>query len=356
MTDDRISDLVNAAADRVGGQLRQELTALAAGLRAYAAEQSAAAARGARADAEAAAAALASEAITAERAAAAERLEAARAEARETALTAARAAERESDLARADRLLASIRALDAAGSLTETLDALAAAAEREVARAAVLLVKGADVRGWAHRGFDAALPEARALQIPGEDAGIFGEAIRSGASVSTSGSRAGLPPPFVLDTDVRQGVAVPVVVDGRVVALVYADDGGGSDPEVPSAWPERVEVLARHASRCLEALTARQFIGGGARQGSADPAYDDESARRFARLLVSEIKLYHEPLVDEGRRHRDLRARLGQQITRARRLYDERVPAAIRTREDFFEQELVRTLAGGDGALLGQAT
>ena len=34
-----------------------------------------------------------------------------------------------------------------------------------------------------------------------------------------------------------------------------------------------------------------------------------EEARRLARLLVSEIKLYNEEQVEEGRRHRDLRRR-----------------------------------------------
>ena len=66
-------------------------------------------------------------------------------------------------------------------------------------------------------------------------------------------------------------------------------------------------------------------------------AQDDESARRYARLLVSEIKLYHEAVVDEGRRHRDLRARLDAQIARARHLYEQRVPSRVRTQADFFE-------------------
>ena len=86
-----------------------------------------------------------------------------------------------------------------------------------------------------------------------------------------------------------------------------------------------------------------------------DGGQDDESARRYARLLVSEIKLYHEAVVDEGRRHGDLRTRLGAQITRARQLYEERVPPRVRTQSDFFEAELISTLADGDAALLGLA-
>ncbi len=69
---------------------------------------------------------------------------------------------------------------------------------------------------------------------------------------------------------------------------------------------------------------------------------------------MSEIKLYHAPLVDEGRQARDLRQRLHDQIARARQLYEEKVSPAIRRHADYFELELVRTLADGDPVLLGQ--
>jgi hypothetical protein len=83
---------------------------------------------------------------------------------------------------------------------------------------------------------------------------------------------------------------------------------------------------------------------------------DAAAAQRYARLLVSEIKLYCEPMVHEGRRRGDLFERLKPEIARARRLYEERIPAVVRARGDYFDQELVRTLANGDPRLLGQTT
>ena len=79
---------------------------------------------------------------------------------------------------------------------------------------------------------------------------------------------------------------------------------------------------------------------------------EDTSARRYARLLVSEIKLYHESAVIDGRRDRDLAARLGGEITRARVMYEQRVPPHVRERADYFQDELVKTLANGDASLL----
>ena len=358
MTDDPIQALVNGVLDRARDQLQHEITGLVEGLRAHTAEERESAARAARAEAESAAAALASGAIAAERAAFEQHLAAARAQAREQALADARGDERVADLARADRLLASVRTLDEAASLSDALDALARAAQLEAGRAVVLLVRGDELRGWAQAGFDDVVPDARALILPLAGSGLFAAAVSTGAPVTSSAADSpAAPPPLALDSADRQGIAAPLSVDGRVVAVVYADDGGEARREVPSAWPEHVELLARHTSRCLEALTARQSVRGrtnGVLAGR-DGGQDDESARRYARLLVSEIKLYHETVVDEGRRNGDLRTRLGAQIARARELYEERVPSHVRSQSDFFEGELVRTLAGGDAALLGQA-
>jgi outer membrane biosynthesis protein TonB len=76
-------------------------------------------------------------------------------------------------------------------------------------------------------------------------------------------------------------------------------------------------------------------------------------ARRFARLLVSEIKLYNEQKVSEGRNQSDIYDRLRDDIDRSRQMYDKRVAPPVAARHDYFHQELVNTLAEGDPAKLG---
>lgn len=78
-----------------------------------------------------------------------------------------------------------------------------------------------------------------------------------------------------------------------------------------------------------------------------------EEARRLARLLVSEIKLYNEEQVEEGRRKRDVYERLREDIDRSRQMYEERVEPRILKTTDYFYQELVRILAAGDARALG---
>lgn len=78
-----------------------------------------------------------------------------------------------------------------------------------------------------------------------------------------------------------------------------------------------------------------------------------EKAIRFARLLVSEIKLYNEEGVRLGRENADLNTRLKDDIERSRNLYNERISAEIRENTNYFHQELVRQLAEGNEELLG---
>jgi len=78
-----------------------------------------------------------------------------------------------------------------------------------------------------------------------------------------------------------------------------------------------------------------------------------EGARRLARLLVSEIRLYNEEQVEEGRRHNDIYSRLRDDIDRSRQMYEERVDPAVLGTADYFREELVRILAAGDDEALG---
>jgi hypothetical protein len=76
-------------------------------------------------------------------------------------------------------------------------------------------------------------------------------------------------------------------------------------------------------------------------------------ARRFARLLVSEIKLYNEQKVSEGRANKDLYDRLKDDIDRSRQMYEKRVSPNVAAKFDYFYDEMVSTLAEGDASKLG---
>src|SRR5207247_10514372 len=92
----------------------------------------------------------------------------------------------------------------------------------------------------------------------------------------------------------------------------------------------------------LEAMTVQQAaglslprpMGRGSHTAVPGPVEhagtgDEDAARRYARLLLSEIRMYHEPIVDAARRSGDLMSRLHGEIERARKLYEARVPESV---------------------------
>jgi len=156
----------------------------------------------------------------------------------------------------------------------------------------------------------------------------------------------------------------------------------GSEPEASAAGESTppASVQAPEAEAVTEPLVtpapaAAQFpeyssqfsapLGSTRRYGVSEPELpvdvsEDErrlhnDARRFARLLVSEIKLYNEPKVQEGRSKSDLYDRLRDDIDRSRQMYNKRVAPPVAARHDYFHQELVNTLAEGDVTKLGMS-
>ena len=256
------------------------------------------------------------------------------------------------DLSGGPRLVEAVRAMDAAGTLTDILGALVSAAAREASRVGVLLVRGDTCYGWRFAGFGPAFAgtsDPQTIEVARGAGGVITDAVRSREPRSSDTAA----PHFAELPPGDESVAVPLVMGGQIIAVLYADHG------VSESWTDTLEVLARHAARCLEALTAtttaRAFTERPeppeTRVNDPDPA-GEAVAQRYARLLVSEIKLYHEAAVVAGIHEGDLMTRLGGEIAHARSLYDQRVTPALRQRTDYFHAELVRTLANGDSALL----
>jgi len=178
--------------------------------------------------------------------------------------------------------------------------------------------------------------------------------------VTSDGDRPAAPAFAALPSD-RAAMAIPLLVASQPVAVLYADDASAAPAATPASWPEAVQILGRHASVNLAHLTAARAVDALRRSaapstGEAAPRLEKEdgtSARRYARLLVSEIKLYNEAAVRLGRQQRDLLTRLKPEIDRARNLYTQRISPTVDARGALFQQELVQTLADGDASLLG---
>ena len=150
---------------------------------------------------------------------------------------------------------------------------------------------------------------------------------------------------------------------GSFIEPVSADEPAGvfEDSSIPAEQPvsmgEEPSAWSPAPVEAAPAATPRRRYGQDA-ELPVEVHGDEErrvhnDARRFARLLISEIKLYNEQKVAEGRSEHDLYDRLREYIDRSREMYDKRVKAEVAARYDYFHGELVNTLAEGDASKLG---
>ncbi len=70
---------------------------------------------------------------------------------------------------------------------------------------------------------------------------------------------------------------------------------------------------------------------------AADPEAT-EKARRFARIIVSDIALYNQDAVVDGLQNGTFYDLLRNDVTEGRELYEKRVPAAVRAKKDYYQE------------------
>ena len=170
---------------------------------------------------------------------------------------------------------------------------------------------------------------------------------------------------FEFDPVVPAAPAAPVVEEPAAFEPEPEPEPVAAAPTFEPAPPPPPAVTVPAAAPAGAGGQFAAPLGTGRRWGGNDAdlpveVAEDErrlhnDARRFARLLVSEIKLYNEPKVKEGRSKSDIYERLREDIDRSREMYEKRVAPPVAARHDYFHQELVNTLAEGDPSKLGAA-
>jgi predicted Zn finger-like uncharacterized protein len=146
-------------------------------------------------------------------------------------------------------------------------------------------------------------------------------------------------------------------IPDALATKIYRLVSGGKFPEkVESgdiAGEEAVQAATRELSdREKEELeSSRDAIRHDEEResGSGAPAQEDDAhfkARRFARLIVSDIALYNEDLVEDGIRNNSFYKLLEDDVREGRVLYEKRIPEDVRKAtsylEDAFEELISR--------------
>jgi hypothetical protein len=294
----------------------------------------------------------------------------------------------------------------------EILRALLDAGSGYCSRIALFVVKAGAASGWQSRSFG---DDETVKDFPLDlNAAPVAHAYQN--RVATPGNIAEMGRRFVEQFGGpanEQVLVLPLALKDKVAALVYADggDSGKLDPDAlellviaTSAWLEvtslrkqaaakedsatisRVEPasapvqtvssfsdpFAAHAPRhvpaepepaaeVVEVASVHAASTAAAPAAATDPlaalspedADVHRKAQRFARLLVDEIKLYNQAKVAEGRRNKDLYDRLKEDIDKSRGTFQKRYGNTAAASADYFQQELLRSLAEDDISIMG---
>jgi hypothetical protein len=268
-----------------------------------------------------------------------------------------------------DLLNAASASIHESASQAEILRHLLEGEARFAARVALFVVKGGSISGWQGIGFED--NEAIKTLSVNAGSGLAGKAIK--ARTPAGGSAQEFDAGFVHSVKAPaadQCLVLPLVVKDKVAAVIYADAGTAPGGTLDASG---LQALTRFAAIWLE-LAALRKAGGSAAEEAPQPqpvamaatapssppapAASDEDelhkkARRFAKLLVEEIKLYNQPRVEEGRQHKDLYDRLKVDIEKSRSTYDKRYAESAVASANYFTQELIRILADNDVSLMG---
>lgn len=266
-----------------------------------------------------------------------------------------------------DLLNAAVASIQESGSQAEILRHLLEGSARFAGRVALFVVKGATINGWQGIGFEDN-DSIKSVNVS-SSSGLVGRAIQNRAPAAGMANEFDSGFISAIKEPAENGCLVlPLVVKDKTAAVIYADGGTAPGGQLDAS---ALQTLTRFAAIWLEVSALRKANGsasaeeapqavavasGGAAAAAAPASEEDElhkKARRFAKLLVEEIKLYNQPKVDEGRQRKDLYDRLKVDIEKSRSTYDKRYAESAVASADYFTQELVRILADNDVSLMG---
>ena len=267
-----------------------------------------------------------------------------------------------------DLLNAAVASIQESGSQAEILRHLLEGSARFAGRVALFVVKGATINGWQGIGFEDN-DSIKSVNVS-SSSGLVGRAIQGRGPAAGTANEFDSGFILAVKEPAENGCLVlPLVVKDKTAAAIYADGGIAPGGQLDAS---ALQTLTRFAAIWLEVSALRKVNGSasaeeapqaavavasGSAAAAAAPASEEDElhkkARRFAKLLVEEIKLYNQPKVEEGRQRKDLYDRLKVDIEKSRATYDKRYAESAVSSADYFTQELVRILADNDVSLMG---
>jgi hypothetical protein len=226
-----------------------------------------------------------------------------------------------------DGLLTVFAALERTASVPELLAGVTESLTHEFSRVAVIEIRGNRLHGGRHTGFDR---DVSTMAIPLCADSLLARAFTSGqleTLLTTSEANAETALPF--GGSPGCAIAMPLAVDGKTVALIYADDSDAPDfaGTAPHSRLKYAELLRQHARLVLFRISEDQRTV--------------TELRGFAVMLVEELAFSHAQDVSAGMSSLECQHRLRKGVELSRGIYAQRVAGEHRAAAAFFNDELV---------------
>jgi predicted nucleic acid-binding Zn-ribbon protein len=240
-----------------------------------------------------------------------------------------------------DNLLGGFQSLAGAKTIAEVTTVLVRELAAEFARVALFRVKANRLEGQEQIGFDSNTDIAKLVMPLGMDS-LPTRAVSSGRIEHLAGTELADNNHAPFGGNATCALALPVVVNGETLAIVYADDSGQSD--VTEATRDlRVrfaDALLRHATAVLMRLTSELRAVA--------------ELRAYASSLLSELEEMYMSDVNAGKAGTELQNRLKDNLEYARSIYANRIALECPEAATLLDDQLSALVERQSGTAFGR--
>lgn len=267
--------------------------------------------------------------------------------------------------------------LAAAPGASEVFRRLLEAAEAYAPRVALFLLREGRLKGWGCLGHPPDVAERfSSVSLPARG-GWLGHLLADVGATSSTLPQGEAGPSFG-QGDASETLGFPIRLGGNPAAILIAERAGAEEPWEPGA----LALLTTVARLRLELDLAWKRLRAAPASGSPspvspaaapaaprgesetalavapEPPVDDErsrklqEARRYAKLVATDVRLYNEDAVVSGKQTGDLASRLWVHLQRGREAFVRRFPDLGDEGMAVLLDAYVQVLAGGDASLL----
>jgi len=253
-----------------------------------------------------------------------------------------------------DELTARIAAVTEAESAQQALSGLLEGLHLFAPRAAVFLVRRDEVCGWNSVGYSETVASSlRQLRSP------LGQGWLGELAASVGSGPLPCPPQAGPASDSGEAMGLAIRVSGNPLAVLTVERSVGEEPwnlaaATLLATLVRLRLELILAARKMDSMAASE-PGSAPTSTRSETEAETPAARRFARLVATDIRLYNEEAVLLGRRHRDLTERLAGPMNRGKESFLERHAGLGVPGLQLLRQAFVEVLGGGDETLLPES-